>query len=462
MSQLHRFLKSLGEEELRTVKTVRLIGKEQALFNYTLSYLQKEIPEPEEICTALEISSSHLYKINSVLLNKFYCALVPAGGIALLEYLKQKGHFVLLRSEASTQEKQLQKFKPGKKILEKFYLGLFHLFIDFPFKYYDKKQVLESGKKYLEAKEKKTLSDELYVQYHVLFADVNRCAASKNPTRSLGFDLKAEIKKEEELKKGKHFLALYYLYRAAASWYSYYEKDGKKKLFYLEKAMGLKEQIAWFFEIDIKSFLQLLFADALFMEGELERANKEYALAFKNGVEENMYGYYYFCEQYVLLKIIHKDIDGAKKMLDEVFSPCIAQGMDIFATRGALSYAKLFLASGELKEAIHYINVGFGINEKSFYLPFDIQLRLLETIYFIFKKDFEFSLKLSKRNLKFTEAQEEKKILTDYLKLWEDLSELARLKKKEKDLPDELKNSIAAFNTKYVNLYCGVMEKLVK
>jgi hypothetical protein len=456
MSQLHRFLKSLSAGELQLVKELRLIGKEQAVFNYKLSYIRKELPDPEMICSELGISASHLYKINSVLLNKFYGTLVPSGGLQLLEFLKHKGHFVLLKSEASTQEKQLKKFKPGKKILEKFYLGLFHLFIDFPYKYYDKKTVSELGKKYVQSREKISLSDELYVRYHILFADINRCAASKNPGRALGIDFKSELKKEDELKKGKHFLALYYLYRSAASWYSYYEKDGQKKLVYLKKAMELKDKIAWFFEIDIAGFLKLLYADALFAEGELVKAFGEYSAAFKTGVDENMFGYYYFCEQFSLLKIINRDFTGAQKLLEDVFAGCIERGSDIFATRGSLAFAKLFIASGNLKEAIHYITAGFSINEKSFYQPFDIQLRVLENIYFLMKEDFDFALKLARRNFKYAEGQPQKQMMKDYLRFWTALAEFARLKKKRKDVGSELIDELNQFGKKYMNLYCGI------
>jgi hypothetical protein len=461
MSQLHKFIDSLNAAELNALQQVRLIGKEKSVFDLTFSYRNKNFPEPDEICDQLEISPAHLYKINSVLLNKSYGVLVPAGGLRLLEYLKQKGQFILIRSEARTQEKQLLQLRTGKNILEKFYLGLFHLFIDFPFRYYDKKLVDEYGKKYLESKVSRNKSDDLYVHYHKLFADVNRCAASRNPIRSFATDFRSELQQENILKREKHYLALYYLHRAEASWYTLYEPNHQKKLAALEKAIKLKDKIAWFFEIDIGGFLQLLYADALLTGNEPEKALEVYNEVFKKGLSENMFGYYYFCEQYALLKIINKEMDAAQKFLDTVFSSCIKQGLDIFASRGALAYAKLFLAKKQFKDAVHYINTGYSINEKNYYLPFEVQLRLLETIAFAGKKEYDFALKLCRRNLKFAENPGEKKILEEYILFWTGLEELLKLRKKNKEAESELIGTIKQFSDKYRNLYCGLPEKIL-
>lgn len=458
MSQLHQFLNTLSDKELELVKGMRLIGKEAALFNYTTGYLQKNIADVSEICRDTGITSTHLYKINSVLLNKCYSCLVPAGGFGLLHYLKNKGLFVLLKSEASTQEKELLKSKASPEEKEKFYLSLFHLYIDFPFKYYDKKSIEKWGKGYLDAKQGAGESDKLYVKYHILFSEVNKCAAQKTPLKALGKTGIDLFSYEQELADSKHFLARYYLYRSIISYFTYYEKNPARIEEYLKKCIALKDKIQFFFPVNIGQFLNLLYADHLFSNQRTDEAWDIFKKEFTDGVQNNMYGYHYHCEQFILLCIIKKEFAKAKELLDKVFYPLIELRADILATRGCLAYAKYYLTQPDLKQATHYINTGRNINEKALYLPFDLQLRLLENIHFYLKADYEFCYRLANRNIKFVQSQKDKKLFDDYLTLFRIIIMHSQLKRGKIKAADEaLLKEQKRIGEIYRNLYCDLI-----
>jgi hypothetical protein len=375
--------------------------------------------------------------------------------------LKGKGLYVLLKSEASTQEKELLKAKASSKELERFYLSLFHLYIDFPYKYYDQKLLESIAKKYLATKEGKSDSDKLYVKYHLLFSEVNRCAARKNPVKALGQSDADLLKEEKMLIKGDHYLALYYLYRTMISYFTYYVKDKEKIEEYIKKCIALKDKVQWFFPVNIGQFLNLLYADHLFSNQRINDAWNIFKEEFSSGVSPTMYGYHYHCEQYVLLCIIKKEFKKAATILDKVFKPLIELQADILATRGCLSYAKFYITQNELKQAIHYITLGRNINEKSLYLPFDLQLRILENIYFYLKGDFEFSYRLANRNIKFVMSQKDKKMLSDYLTLFKIIIMLSQLKRaKLKKADDVLLAEKEKIGKAYRNLYCDLILQL--
>ena len=150
MSQLHLFLNTLKEPEKKSLGNMNLRGKEREAFEYTLRFLRKEFPESDKVIQDLGVTKTHMYKLNSVLLSKCYQCLFPNDIFLLLAYLKQNGLYVLMRTEAKAAEKELlENLSPKEK--EDFYLRLFHLFIDVPYKYFDKKIVLEYGDKYLKA-----------------------------------------------------------------------------------------------------------------------------------------------------------------------------------------------------------------------------------------------------------------------------------------------------------------------
>lgn len=436
---------------------MRLIGREKNVYDYTKRHRLNGLPEINTILSDLKITDAHYYKINSILLRKCYQTLVPAEGVELLNYLKNKNLFTLLRHEILFQDKKMNADK-DKKDQEKFYLACFHFLIDFPYRFYDKKLTNTFGEKYLEKKSKGTESDKLYVKFHILFADMNRMAARKNPKKSIGISISDLLKHEKELQGSMHHLATYYLLRSICSYYSYYDNNPEKVIEYIQKAMALKEKIAYFFPIDIGVFLQLLYADALFSNNKITEAETIYSTVFKAGVDKDMYGYYFHCEQYVLVMVIRKKFAQAQNFLDKVFQPCIDSRLDIYATRGAMCYVKLFLSSGELKSALNYLNIAKVINEKTFYLPFDVQLRVLENIYFFLKRDYEFSYQLASRNIKFLKAQEQLDVFENYILLWKMISGMLNCIHKQTEMTKELTEDYQFLSKRYTNLYCGLLD----
>ena len=231
---------------------------------------------------------------------------------------------------------------------------------------------------------------------------------------------------------------------------------------YLKKAIALKDQVQPFFPVDVGAFLQLLSADALFQDNHFKEAFTLYEKVFSRQVDEQMYGYHYHCEQHALLAIICEENEKAFSILRKVFDPCIEQKQDIYATRGALTYAKLFTALGDHKKALHYINIAREINEKTFYLPFDLQLRVLENLCFFFKGDDDFAHQLTVRNLKFLHSQKMDAVLKDYLTLFRIISALIKCRQDHKPLPAKYQADYVRISSQYMNLYCNLLSALYK
>ncbi|MBL0047961.1 MAG: hypothetical protein IPP32_07705 [Bacteroidetes bacterium] len=449
MSWLHGLLTALNEEELLQLNKLRLIGKEREVLNALLRYTCDEIPSPEEICSQLQITQSHYYKINSILLDKLYAHFVPQGSYELLLWLRRKELYPILKNEIKDQLK-------GKHA-SPYYLNLFRMLIDLPYKFYDDRLTKEVGNAYLGALEKRSLSDDKYVTFHLLFADCNRYAASKNPAKKFGYSEADLLKMENELTSSEHFLARYYLYRTLCNFYKYYRKDAVLSLSYLEKAIQLKDKIAEFFPINIHQFLRLLYADALLGFNNEQAAFDLYQEVFKEGIDQAMYGFYYHCEQYAISAILLKKYEKAEELAATYFDDCIHKKNDIYATRGALTYAKLYLSIGEFKKALQYIQLGMEINEKSFYLPFEIQLRALENIYFFFQGDFDFAKQLSLRNTKYIINQKSEELHKNYRHFFKMIAALINCIEQRKELSASLQVECKSIHDQLRNLYCDLI-----
>ncbi|MBK9479575.1 MAG: hypothetical protein IPP56_16045 [Bacteroidetes bacterium] len=454
MSWLYSLVDGLTEVEIESVQNLRLIGKEAELLECYIAFSKNgEEPEITFLKNKLKISDTHVYKIQSVLVDKLLLHFAPMGKLDLLEWLRQKELYPLLKYEIKSQLK--------KKNSTEYYLETFRLLIDLPYKYYDEKLVTEAGKHYLKTLHPCKEADKKYVQFHLLFANCNRFAASKNPALFFGYAENDLLKMESDLLQDKYYLALYYLYRTLCNYYKYYKKEASLSLHYLQKASLLEEHIAPFFTTNIKQFLRLLYADALLGFSKVEEAFTLYTELFKEGIQESMYGYYYHCEQYAITAILLNKYKLAQKFISARFDSCIEKKNDIYATRGVLAYAKLYLSCGEVEKAHKYIQLGLSINEKSFYLPFEIQLRVLENCYFILLGDYTFAKQLSTRNLKYVRNQKNEALKLSYLNLFKLLTTIAQQAEQNKDISQALQSELDPLLSNLKIVFGKCLEKTI-
>jgi len=458
MSWLHQLLNSLNTDEINSLQSITLRGKEKEVYKIYLAHLNLNTPEKEEICTRLEITNTHFYKINSILINKVYRHFFKDDALILIEFLSSRHLYNLLKTEILQQVKDIENSKFENK--EKILLELFRKAIDLPYNCYHEKLVNIVSNKYLKLKKNSSEADKNYIFFHKLFADCNRFAAARKPEKYFTLNENNLFEYEKNLIHLKHHLALYYLYRTFISFYTYYDPNPELQLVYLEKAISLKGEIKKFFSIDIGVFLELLKADAFFSNKRFEEAFEIYDTIFYKGVEKEMYGYFYHCEQFALVTIILKNYGKAETFLNKTFNQLITSRDGVFATRGLLSYSKLFLSLGDNKKAVQKINLANEINQKSFYLPFDLQLRVLECFAFYFKRDFDFTKQLIQRNVKFLSSLGSKKSYEIYFKFCSVLSSL--ISSKEKSVPVSLsnRNEIDRLHSNLVDIYGNLFLKL--
>ena len=249
------------------------------------------------------------------MVNKIYRHFFKEDVLMLVEFLSSRQLYNLLKTEILQIIKEIENSKFLNK--EKILLELYKKAIDLPYSCYDEKLVKIVSEKYLNFKKDSNEADKNYIIFHKLFADCNRFAAAKKPEKHFSLNENNLFEFEKELIQQKHQLALYYLYRTFISFYTYYDPNPELQLVYLEKAISLKGEIKKFFSIDIGVFLELLKADTLFSNKRFAEAYKIYDSIFSKGVEKEMYGYFYHCEQFAMLAIILKYYSKAETFLNK-------------------------------------------------------------------------------------------------------------------------------------------------
>lgn len=431
MSWLHEILNKLTTQELEKLENFRLKGKEKQVYNYIYKARKKKLPSANDVCKIIEISTTHYYKINSILLEKLFEHLFSKNRLQLLNWLKNNSHFSLLKTE-------LKNICNGKHFEDialnnsSFFLACFHLCIDLPFVEYDIKLSKMLGELYLKSLTNSTDADLNYVKYHILFADCNRISASRNPNKNFQFDVNVSTKELESLLSKEHYLAYYYLCRTFVSYYSYVEINPQRALEFLEKAIKIQDEVAYFYPINIRQFLRLNYADLLINNNQIKDAFLEYTAIFNEGISNEMYGFYYHVEQYIIASLCTKNYIIAEELLEKYFNKLLNGSDTINNLRGLLCNAKLRLSLNDIKATQQLINLARGIIDKTSYLPFDLQLRVIENVCFLYKKDYEFTKQLAYRNIKFIEGLPSKKMYEKNTIFFKMISAIANSRSKEK------------------------------
>jgi hypothetical protein len=462
MSWLHQIISTLDTVELNRVRQMKLRGKEKAMLDLMLRYRELMPPDVDQVCGKILVAKSHFYKINSVLIDKVVDAIEGVSPLSRIRLFNRKFLFNLLKSEILQVVKRKDLFDFSEKEQAEFWLECFRILIDLPYKYYDDGLVNQVVKCYLGVEKEKPEESQNYIAMHRLFCDCNRYAASRNPEKLFQYNKTDLLSMEEDLLPKNHPLSLYYLYRTFVSYFTYYKKDVRMQLVYIQKAIALKDKIKASFFIDLDMFLSLLLADILFSNRRISEAFEQYRVQFNTGIPKEMYGYFYHCEQYALICMLEQKLDMAQLVLDRNFTLALHRKDDEYATKRSLSYAKLAICTGDYKECLHQLALAREINEKACYLPFELQIRFLECVAFFLKQDFEHTRQLIYRNQKFLLTLAKRTPYADYVYFFKFMNQLVAMVESKSHLPPSFEKDFIELHDVFVDVFGPVVRLLRK
>ncbi|HYF03793.1 MAG TPA: hypothetical protein VEC36_10485 [Patescibacteria group bacterium] len=401
MNYLHELINVLKDEELEKVHSLEIPQRQRDVLHTMLSFRHRELPGVPELLKALDMSSQHFYKVNSVLLDKCYEALVPQRGLQLLTFLTIKDLYRHLYHEVRMQEKKL--LKGSSETDAEFYRQCFELLQGQSVKNFNEKVIRDFGAKYLSVKKDKTLGDELYVEVLLLRSEIVTISARGQNEQEQQRILKILTGLEERFKNVAHPLAQFWYHHALAQYYAAMHQDddfAHHMLEHLLKALELCDGVPEMCKGGERAITVSKIAEAYYAESNFEKAFAMYDELFKSG-EIELQKRFYHTTKFVQICIILGKYARAEELLDDQFGLYIASREKAMTTMGSISYAKLYLASGNFLKAKEYIDLGFELNTKNYYVQYEIELRNLQNTYFFLKEEWELAEDLARRNLKF-------------------------------------------------------------
>jgi hypothetical protein len=81
---------------------------------------------------------------------------------------------------------------------------------------------------------------------------------------------------------------------------------------------------------------------------------------------------------------------------------------------------------------------------------------------FLLKRDFVFSKKLAKKNIKYLSSQKEKELLKDYLQLWQLINKVCDIAIKKLEIPNDLIKEAERLNKSLISLYANLPLFVIK
>jgi hypothetical protein len=115
---------------------------------------------------------------------------------------------------------------------------------------------------------------------------------------------------------------------------------------------------------------------------------------------------FFYLSSYAHLATLCGKFEDTDAIINEFFGQYLLKGQEgQLRTVAEITLAKRFFLSGNIQKAKVHIDNGFYANDKGLLLPFDIELRKLETLYFALSGDFSFAEDLIAKHIKFLHSK---------------------------------------------------------
>lgn len=400
---LHELLATLNTDELRSLTNLGLKGKEKDLFDLYIRNIGKPAPSKESIGAELSMSSSHIDKTNSIVLKKCYEALTSNGmalwDIFLLKHLPRHLYHDFLLSE-----RELKKAN-DKTALSKFYFDAFEIIHQLPHQDYDPTEAERFMKFYFELTPNVSNSERLMIEGRYIRQLITSSISSNAKVSSL-FYLDSRLHELESLidetvlplHKAQFFLACTHYYKVIVS-------NEQKQREYLSQCLELAEKYPNDFAVNDPPLMRAKIADTYFQESNFEKAYSIYCEIIPQW-RELMRTQFFYLSSYAHLATLCGKFKDTDSIIDDFFGQYLQKGQEgQLRTVAEITLAKRFLSSEDIKKAKVHIDNGFMANDKGLLLPFDIELRKLETLYFALTGDFAFAEDLIAKHIKFLHSK---------------------------------------------------------
>lgn len=423
MNYLIQFLTVLKENEIEKLKQIQLIGKEKKLLEILIEYKNKNLPK-EIILEKLQLSENHFYKACSVLLDKCYQFMFENNVFKILKFLSKRDLYQNLKHEIFQQEKNYSNDLA-------FNLLAFELLQRGSYKNHEENIIQYFANQILnivKSNEKEYEKFNYYVEVRRIRSKMFELAALQNSLEAEKYKNRL-LELSNQMDKSQHSLAFFHLYHGLYNYHIFFDKQLENSHNLLINALEACKNEKELLDLEDLSITKLKIAENLYYHSNFLESYHLYE-EIQEEYPEIFYEDFYHLTKYVQLLLILEKWEKAEEILKNHFLNYLKVLHPTRGTMAAINYTKLFLLQKDFKEANYALQKARFLNDKNFYLPYEFEIRLLESTLYFFTEDTNFFLTTLKKQYKYLKSKGLKLWESNYVNYLRFLEEVYKYKKK--------------------------------
>lgn len=404
MNYLFRYLSTLKPDEIERLKEIEATPRERDLLELLIAMRMNHEWTKQEAMKRLGMSGSMFDKTCSMLLREILIMMVPDGGMKLLEHLAAQGVYDLFLHELRRQEKE--HLAAGKKEgLARFYAGAFDV-LHFQFSSdYSERLARQFGAKYIRLNP--SPDSPIHVEASLL-----RMAIWTEASRRRGDETRLRLEKrlrrnDERITETTGARARCSQLRAWIIYYGQLKRNPEQRMAALRAAAALCEEHPEIFSRREKVLTLCQIAEEHYyyrtdLLTPLRMYREIYELYPDVMAEEE-----YHTFKLIQLCMVNGEYDHAEKLLAQYFGeetnlvvPAGGRSKDV-----ALIWTKLMLMTDRIADARRYLDTAVLLNQKGFYLQYEVECRMLHTAISFLEGDFDFVERRLPAHIKFLRSK---------------------------------------------------------
>lgn len=460
MNYLGDLVSTLHKDEIEKTKDITAGKREKEVLDLFLDAAKKKRISSVSPA-ALNITQSHFDKVCSVLIEKILAAVTDGSFYAIAQYLVKKGLSRLLLHEIKIKQRQIAKSK-GTAQKREFYLHAFEAMRKLSFDILDLK-LLKQYVNYLTPllKENEPYSKTVLALRYVHIENAYHFLNGKGlayRAKALS-NIQTAVPDPEKL---RHQTAYAHYHFCMAGYYKDFVDDQEKAQFHAQKA--LKSALQWPAGTD-DGFLSSCYginAVVLSNRSRFNEALKVYREAYAK-LPHEMQASYYHLFMYAATAMVCGELELLESHLETRMKPFMESNSALYYRLEAMRlYALLYLYQDRLQEALVIIRELQGVKRKLLTDTADIFLRIIDNVYALLNHDWELSLALMRKNVRFLNRKGYTFDNCDYLHFFQTIALIAKAKKQLKKVREEDLAPHLAFSRRgYMKMYGGLLDKVI-
>jgi len=400
MNYLFTYLHALGEEERTQLDDLLLSPRERETLAALFAMEPKSGATKEEARVRLGMSGTMFDKTCSLLLRRVYNTIAPEGGMQLVRDLHGRGLHAHLLHEVRVQERQIA--QGGREEQLRFYHDLFVLLHQNFTIHYDPVLAARIARKLHRLAPDADI--RLFTEASMLAMAVWRAAAGEaDPEVDAGL-LQRLQRLQRRVDGGAGPRTRYRLLRNWIVYYGQIDCQAEVRADLLDQTIDLCRTYPEVLGSAELLGARMMRAEHEYFFGDSHRTAYEHYRAIFDEHSDALSQQRYHRSKYIQLATILGEYHEAESLLERfAASP---NDPDVGHTKGsALAWAKLYLMTDRFPEARNAIDLAFELNQKRFFVQFEIECRLLQTAWCVLSGDVETAEQLVPTHLKYLRSK---------------------------------------------------------